>query len=199
MAGLELPTPTTDGSHLAKLHSSPPLQLLTLAAMEAATRLDPGGFQALLRIEDRQPDRQADGYRRLWRRWLQTANLLQFLPGFEWVSAEAIDSQPQAPPPNIPTSSAKPETDDRLAELLPFCDPCCHDLLRAVLGKGCPVPEIGFELQDDSGRVCAEAELAWPDRLQAVVLPDREAAAQIFRDRGWRVFTPDTAAENITC
>jgi hypothetical protein len=47
--------------------------------------------------------------------------------------------------------------------------------------------------------VCAEAELAWPDRLQAVVLPEREAAALIFRDRGWRVFTPDTAAENITC
>ena len=61
------------------------------------------------------------------------------------------------------------------------------------------MPEIGFELQDDLGRVCAEAELAWPDRLQAVVLPDRDAATQIFRDRGWRVFTPDTPTENITC
>jgi DEAD/DEAH box helicase domain-containing protein len=199
IAGLELPTALADGSHLAKLHSSPPFQLFTLAAMEAATRLDPSGFQALLRIEDRQDDRQVDGYRRLWRRWLQTANLLQFLPGFEWVSAEAIDSQPQAPPPNIPTSSAGPEGDNSLAELLPFCDPSCHDLLRAVLAKGCPVPEIGFELQDDSGRVCAEAELAWPYRLQAVVFPDRDAAAQIFRDRGWRVFTPDAAAENIIC
>jgi len=178
---------------------APPLALLTLATLEAANRLDPDGFPALLRIEDRQADRQADGYRGRWRRWLQTANLLQFLPGFEWVSAEGVDSQPQAPQPTVSASFAKPEPDDRLADLLPFCDPSCHDLLRAVLGKGCPVPEIGFELQDDSGRVCAEAELAWPDLQQAVVLPDREAAAQIFRDRGWRVFTPDTAAENITC
>jgi DEAD/DEAH box helicase domain-containing protein len=58
------------------------------------------------------------------------------------------------------------------------------------------VPEIGFELQDDQGRVCAEAELAWPDKQIAVVLPERSAAPETFRGRGWNIFDP--IASNLT-
>src|SRR5262249_40993486 len=54
------------------------------------------------------------------------ANLWQFLPGFEWVSAEAVETQAPAPAP--PPLAAKPPEQDPLAELLVYCDPRCHDL-----------------------------------------------------------------------
>jgi DEAD/DEAH box helicase domain-containing protein len=94
---------------------------------------------------------------------------------------------------------AKPAEEDPLAELLTYCDPRCHNLLRAAVARGCAVPEIGFELQDEQGRVCAEAELAWPDKQVAVVLPERAAAPDIFRGRGWSVFAPDASADEIPC
>jgi hypothetical protein len=61
------------------------------------------------------------------------------------------------------------------------------------------VPEIGFELQDEQGRVCAEAELAWPDKQVAVVLPERTAAPDIFRGRGWSVFDLTASSDDIPC
>jgi DEAD/DEAH box helicase domain-containing protein len=149
----------------------------------------------MLRIEDRQEQRQAEGFRGCWRKSLHTANLLQFLPGFEWVSAEAVETQAPAPP----SSAAKPPEPDPLAELLIYCDPRCHDLLRAVMVRGCAMPEIGFELQDDGGRVCAEAELAWPDQRIAVVLPERSAGSESFRERGWNVFDPTASPDEIPC
>jgi hypothetical protein len=78
-----------------------------------------------------------------------------------------------------------------------YCDPRCHDLLRASVGRGCTVPVIGFELQDDEGRVCGEAEMAWPHKHVAVVLPERIEAAKAFRERGWTVFEPTANADEI--
>src|SRR4029078_4995601 len=99
------------------------------------------------------------------------ANLLQFLPGFEWFSAEAIETHVPVPVPQ----AAKPAEEHPLADLPPYCAPRCHDLLRAVVARGCAVPEVGFELQDEQGRVCAEAELAWPGTQRARVLPERSS------------------------
>ena len=195
--GLQLPPAGATGSHLAKLYAGQCLVALVNAPVEAANKLEAGAFAAILRIEDRQEQRQAEGFQGRWRKSLHTANLLQFLPGFEWVSAEAIESQAPAPTPT--PSTAKPAEQDPLAELLVYCDPRCHDLLRAVVARGCAVPEIGFELQDDQGRVCAEAELAWPDKRIAVVLPERSAAPETFRERGWSVFDPTASPDEIPC
>jgi hypothetical protein len=49
------------------------------------------------------------------------------------------------------------------------------------------LPEVGYELQDEVGRVCSDAELAWPVKRVAVVLPDRLDALEEFRERGWAV------------
>ena len=52
-----------------------------------------------------------------------------------------------------------------------------------------PLPDVGYELQDGAGRVCAEAELAWPIRKLAVVLPEKRDAVAEFRRQGWKVVT----------
>lgn len=50
-----------------------------------------------------------------------------------------------------------------------------------------PLPEAGYELADDRGKVIAEAELAWPQARVAVLVTDddQDACAQA----GWYAFT----------
>jgi len=53
-------------------------------------------------------------------------------------------------------------------------------------------------LQDDEGRVCADAELAWEDRLLAVLLPERSEGMEAFEQQGWTVFlAPDLTDEQL--
>jgi DEAD/DEAH box helicase domain-containing protein len=192
--GIELPPASEKGTHLAKAIGGKTLTFLANAPAEGADKLKADEFAAILRIEDQQERRQAEGFKNQWRKSLQTVNLLQFLRGLEWVNAEGIESR-LAEPVLAPAATTPP--DDPLADVLIYCDPRCHDLLRASFSRGCAMPEIGFELQDDQGRVCGEAELAWPTKQVAVVLPERTEAARTFRDRGWIVLEPTASADEI--
>jgi DEAD/DEAH box helicase domain-containing protein len=197
--GLELPTPNPAGLYLAKLHVGPCLTLLLYTPAEAANKLDFSAFSLLLRITDDWDHRKAEGYKKHWRKNLQTANLLQFLPNYEWLSSEAIATQPtEAPATAQPTPQVTP-AEGWLEELLTFCDVRCHELVKRLAGRGCSRPENGYELLDSAGRVCAEAELAWPNAKIAVVLPERADAAAVFQDRGWSAFGPANFPDDLTC
>ena len=64
--------------------------------------------------------------------------------------------------------------------------------VRSLSGRGQSrafrLPEVGYELLDEKGRVCAEAELAWPDRKVVAVLPEGIDVSEEFKKRGWTVF-----------
>lgn len=64
-------------------------------------------------------------------------------------------------------------------------------MLATLFERGMPVPEVGFELAGDRGAVIAEAELAWPDRRIAILLPVQGGSAAAFAGAGWRVFDSD--------
>jgi hypothetical protein len=197
--GLALPTPDSAGLCLAKLHATSCLTLLLYTPAEAANKLDSSAFSLLLRITDDWDHRKAEGYKGHWRKNLQTANLLQFLPNYEWLSSEAIATQPTEAPAT--TKATPPVTPAKgwLEELLTFCDVRCHELVKRLAGRGCSRPENGYELLDSAGRVCAEAELAWPQAKIAVVLPERAEAAAVFQDRGWSAFGPANFPDDLTC
>ena len=74
------------------------------------------------------------------------------------------------------------------AGVLDLCDERCKDFLESWIGKGLPLPEVGYELKDESGRICAQAELAWPEKKVAVLLPEDFAHKPDFESRGWRGF-----------
>ena len=40
---------------------------------------------------------------------------------------------------------------------------------------------------NDKGRVTAEAELAWPDALAAVLMPGTATDSALFVEQGWHV------------
>ena len=86
------------------------------------------------------------------------------------------------------TASPKTEVQKKLHELLEYADERCKELIQDCAAKDLPLPENGYEIQDDQGRVCAEAELAWPSKKVAVLLPEQSEAEAIFQERGWKVF-----------
>ncbi|MCG3145304.1 MAG: hypothetical protein HONDAALG_02893 [Gammaproteobacteria bacterium] len=74
------------------------------------------------------------------------------------------------------------------AEVLEYCDESCKDFVQSWAESGMPLPVVGYELQDERGRVCAGAELAWPGKKIAVLLPENDEFREPFESRGWRVF-----------
>lgn len=199
LSNLSLPAASSSGNVLARLHKVTDFTLLSTAAMEPANRLDTSAFRPLLRIEDRYEQRQSEGFRDTWRKSLHASNLLQFLPRYEWINAENLGASVLVPDA-APQGTAPHSTDsDALAEVIDYCDSRCQDLLRAVVSRGCTIPEIGFELMDSSGRVCAQAELAWPNDQIAVFLPEADESKSRFAAEGWSVFGIDNFPDDIKC
>jgi hypothetical protein len=96
--------------------------------------------------------------------------------------------------PPRPVGTALNEED----ELVDLCDERCQGFLRAWLGRKLPKPEVGFELPDERGRVCAHAELAWPSHRIAAVLPEGGDQRGGFENRGWTVWDATALADHET-
>ena len=88
--------------------------------------------------------------------------------------------------------AATPATPKRIspevAELLEGLDESCQVLVQSWAERKLPLPEPGFELQDASGRICGMAELAWPTKKIAVLLPENLDYRTVFENLGWRIF-----------
>ncbi len=83
-------------------------------------------------------------------------------------------------------------------ELVDLCDERVQEFVRAWIARGLPVPEVGYELQDGKGRVCAQAELAWPRRKVAAMLPEGGDHRAEFEKRGWTVLDATDLANHET-
>ena len=107
-------------------------------------------------------------------------------------SIEIIATASPAPPAEIPSSkahSSEAPSDNGWDGAIKLAAPEMQDLLEKLFKREASVPEVGFELSEDTGRVLAEAELAWPGHKVAVLLADRDEDFAAFEAAGWRVFT----------
>ncbi|MCY1295674.1 hypothetical protein D9M70_450250 [compost metagenome] len=66
-----------------------------------------------------------------------------------------------------------------------------HAWCLVLANAGVAEPEPGYELLDGTGRVVAEAEIAWPSVQVAIFLPDSLEAASLFAAQDWHCFTAD--------
>ena len=96
--------------------------------------------------------------------------------------------------PPRPVETALSETD----QLVDLCDERCQEFVRSWTERKLPVPEVGFELADEKGRVCAHAELAWPSRKVTAVLPEWGEQRAEFERRGWTVRDATALADHET-
>lgn len=177
---------------LGRLYQEPALTLLLRCGLEEANGFDWKQVKVVLRIEDDVKSRSAEGYKNAWRKALGAANLLQFLPRFKWTSTELAGAKTGHAGPKPEAGTEETETEGgELREVLDLCDPCCRDLVKACASAGKPLPVVGLELTGPDGRVCAEAELAWPDAKIAVLTEAQAEYSVAFAEQGWQVFLPD--------
>lgn len=195
--------PESDGNRewIGRVHTRSFLSLFLYAPSQAANRFEHGKFRVLLRLEDDADCRTADGFKEAWRKFLITANWLQFLSGFEWLSRELLLTSPiegmtktkQSVTPELPKEV---DRSDEIRELLELSDTKCHELIQECALKGKPLPIVGFAMGDANGIVVAEAELAWETPRVAVLLADSQAAQEAFTSAGWTVFIVDDVSIN---
>jgi hypothetical protein len=97
-----------------------------------------------------------------------------------------------------PAVEPPPPDGSELYELLALCDERCQGLLRACGDGGKPLPVVGYELRDATGRVTPhQAELAWESAGIAIILPENPDAAVAFRGQGWSVFPAGDADQQL--
>jgi hypothetical protein len=84
-------------------------------------------------------------------------------------------------------------------ELVDYCDERCQQFVRSWADRKLLLPVVGYELQDAAGRVCAQAELAWPSKKVAAVLPEGADARPDFEKQGWTVVDATDLANQEKC
>jgi hypothetical protein len=102
---------------------------------------------------------------------------------------------------HLPETTITAETDEAITppqavessltasdELVDYCDERCQEFVRSWAKWERPLPVVGFELQDSKGRVCGQAELAWPQKKIAAVFSEDEQGRASFEKHGWVVF-----------
>lgn len=147
-------------------------------------------LKVLVRLFDDVDLAVTKAFRRSWNTMLQMMNLLQFLPGCRFVTSRGlaadrddrtvVEGQSEATTGTVETSLEWEEEGKYLAGGI-------RPLWKALHAAGFPLPVVGYELAGTSGEVLGMAEIAWPERKQAVLLPEDAQALDLFKARGWSV------------
>jgi DEAD/DEAH box helicase domain-containing protein len=171
---------------------SQPLKVWSAADLRRHQQQDPTGSLVLLQVDDA-PSPNSEQLKNGWNEALRLLNLYQFLPHVYAITTTAVaqGSQPLlADPPTSRTSSVRIESasNERWSSLREII---LEDVLLPAINQmsqeNWPLPEVGYELTGERGKVIAEAELAWPEAKVAILATtnDQDACSQI----GWFTLT----------
>jgi len=184
------------------------VRLLARFSVDAVKGTSPRLPNWTLRLFDDQHHRQDRQFEASWRAFLQAMNLLQFSPGFWFTSSEDLDMRrtegadlyPLPRPDDGYSIAAEPPPESYVQadplEALELLDEE-RVVVEAVLAAGGAAPEVGHELVDGQGRCVAEAQLAWPGVMVAVVADGEPADRKAFERDGWRVFVGLAAVDDL--
>ena len=171
-----------------------------LLAMPLVSMVTPWPEELMVVVDlDDAAQSEAKEYGRAWNGVLRLYNLLQFLPRSRWTTTLGVrrDVYPEFAPtaramgvfaPTQPEWAAGVSWE--WAEAITLAAEELRPALRELAEWASP-PQVGFEMTDSSGRVVAEAELAWEAGRVAVVLSAEGRV--LFEQAGWRVFQADDA------
>ena len=127
--------------------------------------------------------------RTAWRRFLALSNLVQFLPYAAAVTPQGLDEGlyefPRWPRLKGADASVKEELPNEWQTAIDEAIGDAEEGLRALFAAGTPPPTVGYELQDETGVVVAEGELAWPLQHVTVLLAEAAEHKAIWESRGW--------------
>ena len=117
-----------------------------------------------------------------------------------WVGADPAKGAPDAPGGPDSAAAERQRAWKELGRFAPAeAQPLLEALEAAWQDSDRPLPEQAFELEGPRCDVLAQAELAWPEQLLAVVSDPVDAEA--FTAAGWRCWSledpPETTATAI--
>ncbi len=151
---------------------------------------DPSPGMVLLDDDAELPEKERQ---LVWRQWLQLFNHLQVLSGVLLATRRGIYGDDYLILPS-PTGGASGEgspadaQEHAWAAVLGAAMAITHAGLSVLKTSGAvPPDEIGFELQDEAGVVCAEAELAWSSGCVVLLLEHQAEYASQWQAAGWTV------------
>ena len=176
-----------------------PTELFVAIPLSSVNDCNPDEIFAGVHLRDENVNRERDTYQPAWNGVLRLFNLLQFLPNawFTTTRAVAEDRYPRFRSTSEAAEPVAPVPDGEWGEAFELADTCFHELLGTLREAGVPVPEVGYELASEAGRVIAQTELAWPDSKLACFLGEQDADMRAFESAGWIVGGPDIAAETV--
>lgn len=151
-----------------------------------------GMYMACCLLDD--PSRQeGKAFEAAWNGFLRCFNLFQFIKQSFFATTEGKSSGQPYEALIVKAETAKPADADEWAEIKELTDATLHGLIDLLSENGWAVPEPGYELAEDSGKIIAEAELAWPDLKIALLRPEHMPTMKCFSDAGWRIIEIDAA------
>jgi DEAD/DEAH box helicase domain-containing protein len=172
---------------------SPLLQVEAGIEAAALQSRDLAKLVVRMQLSDDYAHRGLVEWKRAWREFLRLGNLLQFVDRFDFVTSLGLADEMYSPLIEPAPEPQREALTDRLTTLLGIVTPELCDLCRRIVEHGKVLPEAGFELTDASGEIVATAELAWPDRMIAIVLEREADGVHRFEAAGWRVFNAASA------
>ena len=127
-----------------------------------------------------------------WTGVLRQYNLFQFLDYSYLVTANSSENETELEslllPPPTEAKTASSNTNPIWSEIKELVfDEDAIALIDYMAVHNWQVPEVGYELTDDTDTVIAEAELAWSDRQLALVIDTSET--EIFIQNNWITLT----------
>ena len=165
------------------------VEMLLALPLDAVSNADPNSLLVILHLDDAASTEEL-AYRREWNGVLRLYSLLQFLPNAWWTTSLGVKRDVY--PEFAPSEPEPPPAEDGWETAIALAERELRAVMRALADHGIPPPEVGYECMDESGRVSAEAELAWERPQVAVLVPDQDERPLV--EAGWRTFRADAPA-----
>ncbi|MEB3174651.1 MAG: DEAD/DEAH box helicase, partial [Cyanobacteriota bacterium] len=158
---------------------------------------DPDSVFYLLWLDDRDSPSEEPALLQAWQGAARLFNLCQFLPR-AWVLTERSAAQSLPELETLLTDSLsrpalQPQSEMRedWRSIFRLADKTVYSLLEQMAQRDLPLPEVGYELEDeDGGALTVPAELAWPESQIALFLQETDWSG--FTDQGWSAYTLTT-------
>ena len=150
-------------------------------------------------LDDAEELRAKHGFEALWAGFLRVSNVFQFLPKAMFLTSTGI-AEHMYEFLTLSTSAESSTSDHSKdeaawAEAKEFSRPDCLDFIDSLQKAGVPAPVMGHEIMKE-GKVVGEAEMAWTDKLVAILAEGYFDLEDELREAKWNVFLLPSATES---
>ncbi|MDY0361726.1 MAG: DEAD/DEAH box helicase [Desulforegulaceae bacterium] len=174
-----------------------PLTCFFAADKDFVQKSDISGLYPIILLNRDEKLFEDSEFERVWCGFLKLCNFFQFLPNsLFYLSGKGLEIECLGEYPFSSTIISAAGS-QQWTEILEMTDSACVELIKFLEINNCPFPEVGYELEDEKGKVVCEAELAWPEIKKAVLLKDGNACLSVFENLGWSAFFIDEVSLNI--